>query len=157
MASGNPEQTKQLLNGNPSLTYAIFQAMVMMNLIDSNMIQQIMSMSSSSLAATTTSTLPPPPPPPSSTVNGKNISQANSAATATTTATAATFPSTQQQPPPPMSVGGIAPVNAEQQRALIMQIMNLTTEQINALPAQQREQVIQLRAQLQQQQQQQQR
>lgn len=45
------------------------------------------------------------------------------------------------QPTPPV---GSQPVSAEQQRALISQIMGLTMEQIDALPAQQREQVLQL-------------
>jgi cleavage stimulation factor subunit 2 len=38
--------------------------------------------------------------------------------------------------------------NAEQQRALLVQIMSLTPEQINALPPQQRDQVLLLRSQL---------
>lgn len=43
----------------------------------------------------------------------------------------------------------------EQQKALIMQIMSMTPEQINLLPAQQREQVLQLKQQILLQQQQQ--
>lgn len=38
--------------------------------------------------------------------------------------------------------------SAEQQKALIMQIMSMTPEQINLLPAQQREQVLQLKQQI---------
>lgn len=45
--------------------------------------------------------------------------------------------------------------SAEQQRNLIMQIMNMTPEQINMLPPAQRDQVLQLRQQIAQQQQQQ--
>ena len=37
---------------------------------------------------------------------------------------------------------------AEQQRALIMQIMSMTPEQINLLPPQQRDQVLQLKQQI---------
>ena len=53
------------------------------------------------------------------------------------------------------SAPAAGPQSAEQQRQLIMQIMNMTPEQINMLPPGQREQVMQLRQQIQQQQQQQ--
>lgn len=53
------------------------------------------------------------------------------------------------------SAPATGPQSAEQQRQLIMQIMNMTPEQINMLPPGQREQVLQLRQQIQQQQQQQ--
>jgi cleavage stimulation factor subunit 2 len=43
MATNNPEQTRQLLQSNPSLAYALFQAMVMMNLIDPTLIQVLIS------------------------------------------------------------------------------------------------------------------
>lgn len=39
MAVSNPEQTRHLLLNNPSLTYAVFHAMVMMNLIDPSIVQ----------------------------------------------------------------------------------------------------------------------
>lgn len=65
-------------------------------------------------------------------------------------------------PPAPNAGGAVhAPPSApapaeglalEQQRAVIMQIMGMTPEQINQLPAQQREQVLQLRQQIQAQQ-----
>lgn len=107
MATSNPEQTRQLLHGNPSLTFALFQAMVMLNLVDPSMVQQT--------AATST----------------------------TTTATNPPQPARQQQPPIVQSIPQSAP-NAEQQRAIIAQIMSLTPEQISALPPQQRDQVLQL-------------
>jgi cleavage stimulation factor subunit 2 len=50
MATSNPQQTKQLLQSNPSLTYALFQAMVMMNLIDPTLVQQVMSTSAQAAA-----------------------------------------------------------------------------------------------------------
>lgn len=49
----------------------------------------------------------------------------------------------QSNPPPPPSTSSV-----EQQKALIMQIMSMTSEQINLLPAQQREQVLQLKQQI---------
>lgn len=34
-----PEQAKTLLNGHPQLSYALFQAMLMMNVVDPNILQ----------------------------------------------------------------------------------------------------------------------
>lgn len=119
MAVSNPEQTRRLLHENPSLTFAIFQSMVMMNLIDPSIVQQIMN---------------------SATSSGHMMGQPN-------------VSNSSPAPPPPPPVSSSSQPAVEQQRALIMQIMSLTPEQINALPPGQREQVLQLRAQLQQQQQ----
>lgn len=122
MATSNPEQTRQLLNGNPSLTYAIFHAMILMNLVDSQTVHQIMSISplqSSSTGVANTSTA----------TGSTTIPSINQSATAA--------------PTPAMNM-----MNPDQQRALIMQIMNLTPEQIDSLPPSQRDQVLQVRAQL---------
>lgn len=124
MAVSNPEQTRRLLHENPSLTFAIFQSMVMMNLIDPAIVQQIMN---------------------SATGGGHMTGQPNAPASSL-----ASPPLVSTSAPPPHPSSGQPAV--EQQRALIMQIMSLTPEQINALPPGQREQVLQLRAQLQQQQ-----
>lgn len=103
MATANPEHLRQMLSSNPSMTFAVFQAMVMMNMIDPTIVQQIMSQSQQ---ATPSAHQPP-----------------------------------QQQHQQQPHTGNLA---AEQQKALIAQIMSLTAEQINALPAGQREQIIQL-------------
>lgn len=49
-----------------------------------------------------------------------------------------------QQPQP----SNTPDLQAEQQKALIMQIMNLTKEQIDSLPAEQRQQILILKSQL---------
>jgi cleavage stimulation factor subunit 2 len=41
VATNNPEQAKQLLTTSPQLAYAIFQAMLMMNLVDPSVLQQV--------------------------------------------------------------------------------------------------------------------
>lgn len=60
-----------------------------------------------------------------------------------------------QSSAPVTSTAATNPSNVEQQRALIMQIMGMTPEQINLLPPQQRDQVLQLKQQILLQQQQQ--
>lgn len=107
LASSNPEQARMFLEGNPSLSYALFQSLLNMGLVDPNLVQQVMS------AAKLSKKNPPPPPPPSILSSGT--------------------PSTN---------------TPEQQQALINQIMSLTPEQISNLPSQQRDQVLQLRAQM---------
>jgi cleavage stimulation factor subunit 2 len=110
MAGQNPEETRKLLEGNPALSYALFQAMVGMNLIDPQVVQQILAASA---------------PPPAS------------AARPLPEKTAA-VPEASSAPQPAL----------EQQKALIKQIMSLTEAQIQSLPPPQRDQVLQLRAQL---------
>lgn len=53
----------------------------------------------------------------------------------------------QQQAPKPATPAAPA-TSLDQQRAFLMQIMAMTQEQIDALPAEQRDKIIQLRAQL---------
>lgn len=107
LASSNPEQARMFLEGNPSLSYALFQSLLNMGLVDPNLVQQVMS------AAKLSKKNPPHPPPPS--ILSSRTPSANT---------------------------------PEQQQALINQIMSLTPEQISNLPSQQRDQVLQLRAQM---------
>jgi cleavage stimulation factor subunit 2 len=55
VATNNPEQAKQLLMTSPQLAYAIFQAMLMMNLVDPSVLQQV-------VASTGQATQAVPPP-----------------------------------------------------------------------------------------------
>lgn len=43
LVSMAPDQAKTLLNGHPQLAYALFQAMLMMNVVDANILQRILS------------------------------------------------------------------------------------------------------------------
>lgn len=61
LASSNPEQARMFLEGNPSLSYALFQSLLNMGLVDPNLVQQVMS------AAKLSKKIPPPPPPPTTT------------------------------------------------------------------------------------------
>jgi len=129
MSMSNPQQAKKILEADPALAYAVFQAMIMVNAIDPVVVQQVMAQASS---------------PSSSTASGnKQTPKAHQAQT-----------HQQQQPPPQQQQqqqqqqSQQSQPNADDQRAMIMQIMNMTQEQINSLPQPQRDQVLQLRAQL---------
>ncbi|CAO3654341.1 unnamed protein product [Mucor hiemalis] len=115
--------TREFLTLNPQVAYALFQAMVMMNIVDPNIITRIMS------------TQPAPP------------------------VAAAPIPVMQPQPIQPVRqpiINTPAPIPAqqqpedetEQQKALLMKVLQLTDDQINALPPQTRDQIRQLKTQL---------
>ncbi|KAJ1909009.1 hypothetical protein IWQ60_011408 [Tieghemiomyces parasiticus] len=57
LALTQPDQAHSLLSSNPQLTYALFQAMLMLGLIDPQAVQQIMQ------SQQPANQLPPPPPP----------------------------------------------------------------------------------------------
>ncbi|CAO3607688.1 unnamed protein product [Cunninghamella blakesleeana] len=160
-----PEYAREFLSSNPQVAYALFQAMVIMNLVDPNLISRLMS----SLPQQQQKQQPPPQqqqqPPPMMQQQPPPMMQQQPP------------PMMQQQPPPmmqqqppsmmqqqmvpppmgqpmnqPMSqppMQGNAPdPAAEQQKALLMQVLQLTEDQINNLPPEHREQVRQLKAQL---------
>lgn len=233
MASTNPIHTRQILHSNPPLTYAIFQVLSLMRLIDPTTIQQVLT----SPPFSNTSALPMVPPtnassgtipqgqvpsaiplqiqvPSVTNIPGHQIHTSQTSAPHLPPhpihAGRPTMPPPSSRnapippgmlphippsgmmppqiplhqgilphpPPPPvphqlglpprsnMIHPGVPPhrppysnppqqslptshqqqtsPNPDQQRALIVQIMNMTPEQINALPPQQREQVLQL-------------
>lgn len=102
MAINHPGQTRSLLGSNPTLTYAVMQALLLMNLVDPSVVQRIVATPSSSQVPTPAS------------------------------------------PPGVPSPTGGASMEPQQQAQIINQIMSLTPLQIDALPPQQREQVLQL-------------
>jgi cleavage stimulation factor subunit 2 len=109
----NPEQARALLSANPQLSFALFQAMLVSNLVDHQTLQRVLqspgSVPMNQPVTTTTTSMPIP------TMNP---------ATATTTS------------------------QMEQQKQLLMQVMALTPDQINSLPPDQRQNILQLRAQI---------
>lgn len=62
-----PDQAKTLLNGHPQLAYALFQAMLMMNVVDPNILQRILTSSGAltgEVPQQAQAHQPPPPPGP---------------------------------------------------------------------------------------------
>ncbi|KAI8060373.1 uncharacterized protein B0P05DRAFT_605852 [Gilbertella persicaria] len=121
MSFERPDFTKEFLTSNPQVAYALFQAMIMMNIVDPNIITRIM-----------TSAMTPAVP---------------------VMPMAQPQPIRQQVNTPPMSQPmPIVPTNPEDdpehQKAVLMQVLQLTDEQISLLPANTREQIRQLKSQL---------
>lgn len=140
MATQNYEQTRQLLEANPSLAYALYQAMHQMNLIDLATQQRARS---SSAKKGSSSGAPPPPPPqlhPQS-----YASERDRSLQMPPTLGHGGSPSVGYMMPPPPSA---QPQDVAGQERLVRQIMGMSTEQINALPPDQRDQVMRVRAQM---------
>ena len=135
LAASSPEQARALLGGNPQLTYALFQAMLMMNVVDPAVVQRVLSSSGG---------MPPPPgpgmpgPPPAGMPGPGGMPPPPPGA-----APPGAAPPPAGPPPP----AGLPPNLDEQQRQLLMQVLQLTPEQINALPPDQRASILQLKAQ----------
>ncbi|KAK4514308.1 uncharacterized protein ATC70_001900 [Mucor velutinosus] len=124
--------TREFLTSNPQVAYALFQAMVMMNIVDPNIITRMMT---AAIVPPVVAAVPPQPQPIVAPI-----------------AVAPPPPVLQQAPP---MMGGIVPGmqqpmedETEQQKALLMKVLQLTDEQINALPPQTRDQIRTLKNQL---------
>ena len=139
LTANAPEQARSLLTANPQLAYAVFHAMLMMNVVDPMVVRRVMGETgiNSSIppaAPTVPPMMPAGPPPPAS-------------------HPMATPPVSIQPVPAPMEPSG--PIRARpqppqldnQQRMLLQQVLQLTPEQINALPPDQRASILQLKAQ----------
>ncbi|KAL9538074.1 hypothetical protein MBANPS3_011216 [Mucor bainieri] len=123
--------TREFLTSNPQVAYALFQAMVMMNIVDPNIITRMMT---AAIVPPVAAAGPPQPQPIIAPI-----------------AVAPPPPVLQQQAPPMMGVPGMQqPMEdeTEQQKALLMKVLQLTDEQINALPPQTRDQIRTLKNQL---------
>ncbi|TIA87126.1 hypothetical protein E3P99_03378 [Wallemia hederae] len=125
---------RQLLVQNPQLSYALFQAMLMMNLVDNNVIQRLMPAAQA----------PPPPQmvptPPMGTPMYQQQQQQQQSMYRTHTPTYAQPPA---QDPVQSKVAALPP----DQQAMIMQVLSFTPQQVDALPPDQRMSVAALRQQ----------
>ncbi|CUS07442.1 unnamed protein product [Tuber aestivum] len=160
LVATDPLKATELLRQAPQLSYAIFQALLLMNLVDTSVLTQVIenaaapSQSLPASASTTTSAVtgivPPPPPPPPQ--------QQAAAAAAAAAAYASQYvppPAVPAAPTPPQQQSAYTPAPAQaaivadpQRAALIQQVLSLTPEQIGALPADQQSQIMLLKHQL---------
>ncbi|KAF2227793.1 hypothetical protein BDZ85DRAFT_209938 [Elsinoe ampelina] len=136
MVAENPAQVQQLFAVAPQLAYAIFQALLLLGLTDTNVLSSIVQAAAAQPQAPQYQQ-PPVPPPQAQPPNPYGGYQQYQPPVA---------PTPPQQPvyaPPP------APAAAPpDQQAAIQQILGMTREMIFTLPAAQRDQIIQIRAQL---------
>ncbi|KAG0049362.1 hypothetical protein BGZ83_005847 [Gryganskiella cystojenkinii] len=152
LGANEPDRAKAVLNENPQLSYALFQALLMMNLVEPSSLQRMfpaggpkgtptphMSTPPQQHMPTGPQPLPPhmgmggPPPPP----HHLHAPPPHG------------FPGGPPPPPPAQQPGAPLPQpTLEQQRQLMAQVMALTPKDIESLPEAQRANIIQLRAQL---------
>lgn len=127
-----PDQARALLQGNPQLAYAVFHAMLMMNVVDPVVVQHVLG-ESGAMHAPPAAPAPVGPPPPVAPTPIKSEPRGT--------------PTPAPAPPPQLD---------EQQRVryfirltqqLLNQVLQLTPDQINALPPDQRASILQLKAQ----------
>ncbi|BFZ56947.1 hypothetical protein PYCC9005_003997 [Savitreella phatthalungensis] len=110
VALSNPEQLESLLRQSPPLTYAILQALLLMNLIDASVVQKV--------------------------VSGESVASI----------IAAGSQNAKEATPQPIQPARATPVDPNRE-ALIKQIMSLSQAQVDALPKEQRDQVLAIRQQ----------
>jgi len=162
LVATSPDQARALLSGHPQLAYALFQAMLMMNVVDPEILQRILAASGAVPGASAAAVPPhmqqgvnngggsatppqhyggPPPPgqyPPAARPPPGQYGQPGYGAQ----------PPAQQGPPANDPAAALAGQNLpEEQKALLMQVLQLTQDQINALPPDQKASILQLKAQ----------
>ncbi|PWY99514.1 hypothetical protein BCV70DRAFT_119840 [Testicularia cyperi] len=143
LVTTSPDQARALLTGHPQLAYALFQAMLMMNVVDPEILQRILAASGALPGAVPQFGGASPYPSvgrPAPAPYDYGNSQARHAQ--------------QQQAPTPAAVPANDPAAAlasqnlpEDQKELLMQVLQLTPQQINALPPDQKASILQLKAQ----------
>lgn len=186
----HPDHARQLLVKHPQLSYALFQGLLLNNIVDSAILQRMLEATAGSQVAAAPPPTPPrptfPAPPPPSVVAppppfvpppAHVPYQAPAPMPAmplppSLPPAAAMYPHTTtpyyRPPPPPTGVNPVpavpvqappatppqpigtapaAPVINETQRAMLMQVLSLTPEQINGLPEAERNTIMQLRSQ----------
>lgn len=140
----NPAQANQLLTSAPQLGYAVFQAMLLLGLVDTNIVQQLVATAAPAPVAPPPQIAQPPPaqpppmhyqPPPHQPAYGQ-YPPAGYAPTPPQPQPAYQPPPQAAQPPP-----------NDQQAQLVQQVLALTRDQIYGMPEAARNQIIALRAQ----------
>jgi len=138
MVTENHAQVTQLFTVAPQLAYAIFQALILLNLTEPNVLSTIVQTAAAPQNNAQYGQPQQPPPQQQFTPAPASNYQFHPSHVAT--------PPVQQtpyQPPAPPQ-----PAGQPDQAALIQQVIAMTPQQIFALPAAQRDQIIQIRAQL---------
>ncbi|KAG0363567.1 hypothetical protein BG005_010765 [Podila minutissima] len=138
LALNEPDRATAILNANPQLSYALFQALLMMNLVDPNSLQRMFPSLGAPPSAPNLSAPPPPQPPH---LGQPGIGPLQGPGFAPT-------PPNSGAPVPPQQPQQQPVASLEQQQQLLAQVMALTPNDIASLPEDQRNNIIQLRAQL---------
>jgi cleavage stimulation factor subunit 2 len=139
LVMGDPARATELLRQAPQLSYAIFQALLLMGLVDTKVLGSVVEQAS-------VPAQPPPPPPQAAQMppymqqpppHFPHVPGPPHPSTPPVHHQAYGAPPPVQQPPPPQVPPG--------QEELLRQVLAMTQEQINALPQTERSQIMALR------------
>jgi len=144
-----PDRARALLVAHPQLSYAFFQAMLMNKIVDPAILERMLNATTQAAAPQPAHTPVPPPPQPYSyppPVQPASYGQPPPQSYYGMPPP----PLPQAMPPPPAPAPTVAaaaaPLPADQ-RAMLMQVLSLSQEQVNALPPTERAAIMQLRSQ----------
>ena len=142
MVTTDPQRATELLTRAPQLAYAIFQALLLLGLVDTSVLQQVIE--------THQSAAPVGAVPPQSAPQPFNLAQFQQQGYVPTPPQQAAGYAPPQPPPqpvqqyqPPQPVQPPQPAQLDQNT--IMQILSMPQQQIDSLPPNQRDQIMQLR------------
>ena len=141
LVSTDPIKATELLRQAPQLSYAIFQALLLMNLVDTSVLTQVIENAAPAPSAPAATPAPVATNPYAGAAAATYHAPAPAAITSTPVVPQYVAPA---PPPPPPPVVPQDP----QRAALIQQVLSLTPEQIGALPADQQNQIMMLKHQL---------
>lgn len=150
LVATEPQKAMELLRQAPQLSYAIFQALLLMNLVDTSVLTQVIE-NAGAPAAAAPPPVPPPPPPPPPQQSATPVQVPVQVPVPPAQAYAGYAPTPPQgyvPPPPPPPPQAQAGVQDPAKAALIQQVLSLTPEQIGALPADQQSQIMMLKHQI---------
>ena len=134
LAMTDPNRAQELLKAAPQLSYAIFQALILMNLVDSKILAQVVEQTT---RPNPPANLPPPQAPP----------QQYSGYQPNPMPTQRPIPTPQQYvPPPPMPQPQQPPPMTQEE--MLRQVMQMDQRTIDSLPPTERMQIMQLRQQM---------
>ncbi|KAF2457352.1 hinge domain of cleavage stimulation factor subunit 2-domain-containing protein [Lineolata rhizophorae] len=134
LVMSDPARATELLNRAPQLSYAIFQALLLLGLVDTSVLRTVVETATGVAGATPQPQMPTQPTP----------QQQSYPAYGGTPAQAQQPYAAPPPPPPQVAVPGMPPNKDE----LIQQVLALTDAQIDALPPEQNAQIRALRNQL---------
>ncbi|KAF2664591.1 hypothetical protein BT63DRAFT_434676 [Microthyrium microscopicum] len=134
----DPVQAQQVLDSSPQLSFAIFQALLQLKLVDPTTVASVMQHASAPPAQQPQAAYQPPPsaPPPQQPHYAAPPQQYQQ------------YPGQPYTPPQPVAAAAPPPIDPAR-AALIQQLLAMTPDQINALQPQERQEIMALRAQFQ--------
>jgi cleavage stimulation factor subunit 2 len=141
MAISEPQRATEILKAAPQLSYAIFQALILMNLVDPKILAQVVEQASAAAN-------PPPPqqyPQPTPTPQQYQYPPQQPPQQQYRPPPQQYPPPQQMQQPPPMQQPQQQQMNPDH-NALLQQVLQMDQRTIDSLPAHERAQIMQIRA-----------